>query len=130
MHYIVICFCIHTYYVDYQQQPMSHDIMNKYKDRFLKYVDSHAIVARLQIDEVIPSRLAHAIKHHCSEEGTEELFLHFRENADPESINKLCDAMISKRGYANMIKLGEDMKKDLISKCVWVCVCVCVCVCV
>ena len=88
--------------------------MDKFKDRFLQSVDSHAIVRKLEIEKVISEDLAFTIEHQGARTtGNEKLFLHLRRYANPEGIRKLCIVMITKNGYDNMIELGRDMKKDL-----------------
>ena len=87
--------------------------MDKFKERFLQSVDSHAIVLRLEIEKVISEELAFTIKHHCRSTGNEELFLHLGRNADPGSIRKLCDVMVREEGYAMMNELGRDMRREL-----------------
>ena len=86
--------------------------MDKFKERFLQSVDSHAIVLRLEIENVISEDLAFTIKHHCRSTGNEELFLHLRRYADPGSIRKLCDVMVRRKGYV-MNKLGRDIRREL-----------------
>ena len=87
--------------------------MDKFKDRFLQSVDSHAIVLRLEIEKVISEKLSHSIKNQCIGDGNEELFLYLQKNTSPKGIRKLCDVMMTKAGYDNMVELGQDMKKDL-----------------
>ena len=92
----------------------SEAFMDKFKDRFLQSVDSHAIMRRLEIEKVISEDLAFTIEHQGARTtGNEKLFLHLQRYADPEGIRKLCDVMITKDGYNNMIELGKDMKKYL-----------------
>ena len=58
-------------------------------------------------------------------DGNEKLFLHLRRQADLNSIYKLCKVMMSKDGYQNMKRLGQEMKNylDLLTSmydmCVW-----------
>ena len=88
--------------------------MDKFKERFLQSVDSHAIVLRLEIKNVISEDLTFTIERHCSRStGNEKLFLHLRRDADPGSIRKLCDVMVRKKGYAMMNELGRDMRREL-----------------
>ena len=87
--------------------------MDKFKERFLQSVDSHAIVLGLEREKVISEDLAFTIKHHCRSTGNEELFLHLGRNADLESIRKLCDVMVRKEGHAKMNELGRDMRREL-----------------
>ena len=88
--------------------------MDKFKERFLQSVDSHAIVLRLEIDKVISEDLAFTIERHCSRStGNDKLFLHLRRNADPGSIRKLCDVMVREEGYAMMNELGRDIRREL-----------------
>ena len=97
--------------------------MDKFSERFLDDVDSHAIVRRLEIKKVISEGVAHSIKHCATGRGNEELFLHLKNHADPDSISKLCDVMRSIAGYPRMSGLGRAMKEELdllTSKCSWV----------
>ena len=86
--------------------------MDKFKDRFLQSVDSHAIVLRLEAEKVISGKLSHSIKNQYVGDGNQELFLYLQRHADPESIRNLCDVM-NIDGYPRMSKLGQDMKKYL-----------------
>ena len=90
----------------------SEAFMDKFKDRFLQSVDSHAIVLRLEIEKVISGRLSHSIKNQYVGDGNQELFIYLRRHADLESIRNLCDVM-NIDGYPKMSKLGQDMKKYL-----------------
>ena len=91
----------------------SEAFMNRFSERFLESVDSHAIVTRLEIDYIISKDLAYTINHSSVDRGNEVLFLHLRSYAGVNNIGKLCDVMISKDGYHSMQKLGQDMKEDL-----------------
>ena len=86
--------------------------LEKYKETFLQVVDAHAIRMRLEIDEVISKKLSFDMDRTSSDEATELLYLHLRDHATSQGIHKLCDAMTSKTGYGNMIKLGDKMKSD------------------
>ena len=86
--------------------------MDKFKDRFLQSVDSHAIVLRLEIEKVISKELSHNIKKQHIDGGNEELFLYLQRHADLEGIRNLCDVM-NIDGYPKMSKLGRDMKEYL-----------------
>ena len=86
--------------------------MDKFKDRFLQSVDSHAIVLRLEIEKAISGKLSHSIKNQYVGDGNQELFLYLRRHADLEGIRNLCDVM-NIDGYPNMTKLGQDMKRYL-----------------
>ena len=91
-------------------------VMDKFKDRFLEHVDSSAIVRRLEIEGVISPQCAHSIRQLSSQEGTEVMFLYLRTHVDLENMNKLCDVMIGREGYPNMIQLGRDVKEELTSR--------------
>ena len=102
--------------------------MDKFKDRFLQSVDSHAIVLRLEIEKVISKEVSHNIKKQYVDGGNEELFLYLQKNTGPKGIRKLCDVMMSKAGYDNMVELGQDMKKDLdLLTSTYVCINDCTC---
>ena len=54
----------------------SESFMNKFKEEFLQFVDSHAIVRRLEIENVISERTAHIMENSSIGDGNEKLFLH------------------------------------------------------
>ena len=87
--------------------------MDKFKEKFLQYVNSHAIASRLEIKKVIPGTLSHSIKNQYTGDGNQELFLFLRKQADLGSIRKLCDVMVREEGYNMMNKLGKDMAREL-----------------
>ena len=91
----------------------SEAFMDKFSERFLDDVDSHAIVLRLEINKVISEEVAHTIKHCSIGRGNAELVLHLQNHADPDSISKLCDVMRSIAGYPRMSELGRAMKEEL-----------------
>ena len=108
------CMHTHTYssilcHVD--SQPA--DIVEKYKDQFLLYVDAHAIARKLEIKNVIPNRVSHKIENSAPEDVNDILFLHLQSHSSPETLHKLCDVMTSMSGYPNMNELGRTMKEDL-----------------
>ena len=87
--------------------------MEKYKYRFLTFVDSRAIAIRLSTAGVIPPGLFHQLENMDSSDGNHRLFLHLQEQANEESLLQLCDVMINMAGYHNMSSLGRVMKRDL-----------------
>ena len=87
--------------------------MEKYKDRFLQFVDSRAIAIRLSTAGVIPPGLSRQLENMDSTDGNHHLFLHLRSHVDRDSLLKLCNVMINLSGYPNMSNLGRDMKRDL-----------------
>ena len=87
--------------------------MDKFKERFLQSVDSHAIVLRLVIEKVISKKLSHSIKNQYVGDGNQELFLYLQEQADLGSIRKMCDVMVREEGYAMMNELGRDIRSEL-----------------
>ena len=87
--------------------------MEKYKDRFLEFVDSCAIAIRLSTAGVIPPGLSRQLQNMDSTDGNHHLFLHLRSHADRDSLLKLCNVIINLTGYPNMSSLGRDMKRDL-----------------
>ena len=91
----------------------SRDFMDMFSERFLWDVNSHSIVSRLVIKEVIPEEVAFDIKSCSNTGGNEDLFLFLKYNADPDSISKLCDVMRSIAGYPRMSELGRAMKEEL-----------------
>ena len=94
--------------------------MDKFSERFLDDVDSHAIVLGLVINKIISGGVARIIKHCTIGRGNAELLLHLKNYASPNSISKLCDVMRSIAGYPKMSELGRAMKEELdllTSKC-------------
>ena len=87
--------------------------MERFGGRFSKEVDSHAIAKTLEIEKVIPSSLKYKIEHTDKKDGTLELYIHIRDNADLEALHKLCEAMIDTDGHQQTSQLGRDMKEDL-----------------
>ena len=87
--------------------------MEKYKDRFLQFVDSCAIAIRLSTAGVIPPGLSRQLQNMDSTDGNHHLFQHLQEQANRECLLKLCNVMINMAGYHNMSSLGRDMKRDL-----------------
>ena len=87
--------------------------MERYKDRFLQCVDSHAISNMLLLKGLIPSNLSHQLQNVDSTTGTQLVFLHLRSHADIDSLLELCNVMINLSGYPNMSSLGQVMKWDL-----------------
>ena len=93
--------------------PQCGAIIEKYKDRFLVCIDARAIARRLEIEEVIPNRVSFKIENSAPDDANDHLFLHLRSHASRETLHKLCDVMISMRGYPKMNELGRVMKDDL-----------------
>ena len=91
----------------------SEAFMDKFCDEFLRVVDSHTIVSRLEINKVLPEEVVFTIKHCSITGGNEVLFLYLKRNADPDSISKLCDVLRSVVGYPNMSELGRAMREEL-----------------
>ena len=89
------------------------DFFQKYLDRFLESVDTHAIAGLLEIKKVIPGLLYFKLNVTSNDEATQMLFRHMRDHGSLETVRSLCDEMIKKEGYPNMNSLGQDMKKDL-----------------
>ena len=87
--------------------------MEKYKHRFLQFVDSCAIAIRLSTAGVIPPGLSRRLENMDSTDGNHHLFLHLQEQANRDSLLQLCNVMINMAGYHNMSSLGQDMKRDL-----------------
>ena len=62
---------------------------------------------------MIPQNLHFELKKTSNDEATEMLFLHTRDNSSLETVHRLCNVMISKKGFPKMSNLGQDMKEDL-----------------
>ena len=61
--------------------------MEKYKDRYLQFVDSCAIAIRLSTAGVIPPGLSRRLENIDSTDGNHHLFLHLQEQANRVSLN-------------------------------------------
>ena len=93
--------------------PQSGAIIKKYKDKFLSCIDARAIVTRLETEEVIPDTVSYKIENSAPSVANDVLYQHLRSHSSPETLHKLCDVMISMRGYAKMKNLGRFMKDNL-----------------
>ena len=114
----VHCTCVSGYSYPYSSilchvDSQPGDIVEKYKDKFLSYVDARAIARKLEIENVIPMNVSHKIENSGPSVANEVLFLHLRSHSSPQTLHKLCDVMTSKNGYPGMRELGRTMKKDL-----------------
>ena len=87
--------------------------MEKYKDRFLHFMDSCAIAIRLSTAGVIPPGLSRRLENMDSTDGNHHLFLHLQDQANRDSLLQLCNVMMNMAGYHNLSSLGRDMKRDL-----------------
>ena len=93
--------------------PQCGTIIEMFKEGFLACIDARAIVRKLEIAKVIPDTVSHKIQQSAPSVANEVLFLHLRSHSSPKTLHKLCDVMISMRGYPNMNKLGKLMKDNL-----------------
>ena len=91
----------------------SEAFMDKFSERFLDDVDSHAIVSILEIEKVISREVAFTIEHGTIDRGNKELFDHLKRHADHDNISILCDVMRRLAGYPRMNELGRAMKEEL-----------------
>ena len=87
--------------------------MDKFTERFIRDVDSHAIASRLEINKIISKDVAHTIERSGIVGGNKRLYIHLRSHADSDSISKLCDVMGTVAGYPRMSELGRAMKEEL-----------------
>ena len=89
------------------------EFFQKYEDKFLGSVNTHAIAKLLAIKKVIPGDLCFELEKTGNDKATEILFLHMRDHGLLETVHSLCDVMIGKEGYPKMNSLGQDMQEDL-----------------
>ena len=107
----ILLFCFHLLFV-VKNNPCK-EVFQKYEDKFLGNVDTHAIAKLLEIKKVIPGDLCFKLERTGNDEATEMLFLHMKDHGSLETVRSLCDVMIGKEGYPKMNSLGRDMKEDL-----------------
>ena len=100
-------------FLESSPDPQCGAIIEKYKDRFLSYIDACAIAKKLEIEKVIPKRLSFKIENSAPEDANDLLFLHLQSHSSLETLHKLCDVMISMSGYPNMNEVGRSMKDAL-----------------
>ena len=100
-------------FLESSPDPQCGAIIDKYKDRFKVCIDARAIARKLEIAEVIPNRVSFEIENSAPDDANDLLFLHLQSHLSPEALHKLCDVMISMRGYPKMNELGRFMKDDL-----------------
>ena len=108
---ITLFFCSHSLFVE--RKFHCKDFFQKYEDKFLGSVNTHAIAGLLAIKKVIPGDLCFELERTGNDKATEMLFLHMRDHGSLETVRRLCDVMIGKEGYPKMNSLGRDMKEDL-----------------
>ena len=113
LHLTMIISIIFPILIESSPEPQCGAIIEKYKDRFLSYIDAHAIATRLKIEGVIPDTMSHEIQQSAPSVANEALFVHLQSHSSLETLHKLCDVMISTSGYPNMNELGRLMKDAL-----------------
>ena len=91
----------------------SKAFMDRYKNKFVKFVVAKRIARRLRIANVISEDLLHIILSNGPEKAVEELYLHLHKDASYDNIRKLYGILIATPGYPRMRKLGFDMKNDV-----------------
>ena len=89
--------------------------MEKYKDRFMKYVPAKAISSVWEVNHIIDRDTCEKIRRALPSGETALLYQHIRDNSSLTSIKKMCDLLIKTgdKGYPHVKKLGEDMKEEL-----------------
>ena len=122
----------------------AEEVLEKYRDDFIEYVDPDAVVNELYHKIVIPQwvQARIATMHSCREKN-QILHQHLVKNSTREKLADACGIIIAeaKKGYPNMEVLGENMKKmlepskNLEISSAWVCACdvslyICLCMCV
>ena len=110
----------------------AEEVLEKYRDDFIEYVDPDAVVNELYHKIVIPQwvQARIATMHSCREKN-QILHQHLVKNSTREKLADACGIIIAeaKKGYPNMEVLGENMKKmlepskNLEISSAWVCVC-------
>ena len=76
---------------------------------------SHAIYCRLEVEGVIPNRLAFKIERAPVEDSNDMLFLHLRDHGDMEALRRFCDVLITvgEGGYRKMLQMGQCLKDSI-----------------
>ena len=89
--------------------------MEKYMDRFMKYVPAETVALKWELYNIINENTRAEIKGALPGEQCGILFKYIRTHGSLATIKKMCDFMIEtgKGGYPHMKALGEEMKKDL-----------------
>ena len=89
--------------------------MEKYKDRFMKYVPAKDVVVKWQVHNIINENTCAEIKRALPGDQCGILFEYIRKHGSLATIRKMCDFMIEmgKGGFPHMKALGEEMKEDL-----------------
>ena len=82
------------------------EFLQKYDNKFLERVNTHAIAGLLEIKKVIPGDLYFELERTGNDKATEMLFLHMRDHGSLETVHRLCDVMITKKCFPMMNSLG------------------------
>ena len=86
--------------------------MDKYREQFLKVVAAHDIAGCLEIANILSGSEHYSIINTHPMDARERMYRYLRDNADPPTIQKLCDIMLNVKGYPYMEALAKRMKED------------------
>ena len=89
--------------------------MEKYKDRFMKYVPAEDVVSKWEVYNIVNENTYHKVEKTSPSDRNAILFSYIRRNGSLLTIRKMCDFLIDtgEQGYPHVKSLGEDMSEDL-----------------
>ena len=89
--------------------------MEKYRDRFMKYVPADTVVYKWEVYNIINENTCDEVQKAPPSNKRAILFEYFRKNGSLHTIRKMSDFLIEtgERGYPHVKSLGEDMREDL-----------------
>ena len=94
-------------------------VLDHFRDRFIREVDASAIVFGLENKGVIPNGVLTAVNKETSATRQNEiLYAHLEATSTRDSLMAVCDMIIAVPGNPRMRAFGEDMKSKLEGKCV------------
>ena len=106
----------------------AENVLDQFRDRFIKEVDSEAVVGGLLHKDIIDEgdeRDITSAKNPTRQ--NEKLHLCLRRKCTLDALITVCDIMTAVGGNPNMLALGETMKRRLeTGVCMHACVCACI----
>ena len=89
--------------------------MEKYTDRFMKYVPAKTVVSKWEVYHIIDENTYDEVKAAPPSDSNAFLFRYIRKNGSLHTVRKMSDFLIEtgEHGYPHVKSLGEDMREDL-----------------
>ena len=93
-------------------------VLDHFRDRFIREVDASAIVFGLENKGIIPNGVLTAVNRETSATlQNVVLYAHLESTSTKDSLMTACEGIIAVPGNPKMRALGKDMKRMLEGKC-------------